>query len=108
MNRCPTCEIKTSQDRDPTVRVPRPASNWIVNNSCPDKNKHTAREHTTSLCCCTDCQSRCYRCEHALVNRKREIRNIACLLGQYASETNIVKITNEPASGLGEGKRVSE
>lgn len=102
-----TCEIETTQDEDPTIGVPGPARNGIIDNGCPDKDEDTAWEHASSLCCGANSKRGCNCSEHTLENSEGKIRNIACLLSQHTSETDVVKVANERAGRPGECEWVS-
>lgn len=97
-----TREIETSQDEDPTVGVPSPARDGIVYNGGPDKDKDTTWKHASSLCGGADSKCRCNCSEHTLEDSEGKIWNIAGLLCQHTSETEVVKVAYERAGSLGE------
>lgn len=49
VHRRSTGEIETTHHVNPSVRIPRPAGNRIVDDRRPNEHKDDAREHTTSL-----------------------------------------------------------
>jgi len=104
VDRSTSCEIKTSQDKDPTLGVPGPACDGIVDNRCPDEDEDTAWEHASALCCSANGKCGCNCSEHTLEDCEGEIRDIAGLLSQNAFETDVVEITNERTGIPGEGE----
>ena len=91
VDRRASCKVETTHTVGPSVRVPVPACDGVVNNRRPDEHEDHARKHATTLGDCTngngnptatsasrrvqntnnlrDC------CKHALVYREQEIRN---------------------------------
>jgi hypothetical protein len=100
-------EIESAQLVDPTVGVPRPAGNGIIDNGCPDKDEDDGRKHTTTLGDSANGESRGNSSEHTLENGKEKIGNVAGFLGKNTLETKVVEISNEFAPGPGKGKRIT-
>lgn len=104
VDRSTTGEIETSENKHPTVCVPRPTGNGIIDESCPHEDEDAAREHASAFRGSADgkCGSNCG--EHTLEDGEGEIRDVAGLLCQNAVETKVVEITDERTGGLGESK----
>ena len=49
MNRSTSCKIKATNDAAPTIGVPRPAGNRVVDDGGPDEHKDEAGEHAATL-----------------------------------------------------------
>ena len=107
MDRSTTSEIETAQLVYPTIGIPSPAGNGIVDDRCPDKDENDAREHATTLSYSADGESRSDGSEHTLENCEEKIGNIAALLSQNTLETEVIEVTDEFVGGLGEGKRIT-
>jgi len=80
VDRSTTGEIETSENKHPTVWVPCPAGDGIIDNGCPYEDEDAARKHSSSFSGSADgkCGSNC--CEHTLEDGEGEIRNVTGLL----------------------------
>lgn len=102
-----TGEIETSENKHPTVCVPCPAGDGIVDEGGPDEDEDTARKHASSFRGGADSEGGGNCREHTLENSEGEIRNIAGLLCQNTLETEVVEVTDEGTRSLGEGEGIS-
>jgi hypothetical protein len=104
VDRSTTGEIETSENKHPTVWVPRPTGNGIIDDSCPHEDEDAAREHASAFRSSANgkCGSNCG--EHTLEDGEGEIRDVAGLLCQNAVETKVLEIANERTGGVGESK----
>lgn len=73
---CSTCEIKASMLVRPTVGVPGPASNGIINDCRPDKNEHYGRTETPVFCKGTNGEHGRDSGEHELVDAEHQGRDL--------------------------------
>ena len=57
MHRCAASKVESTHRCYPPVRIPRPASDRVVDECSPDKHEDNAGEHTASLRNSTDGES---------------------------------------------------
>jgi hypothetical protein len=97
MHRGAACKIETPHLVDPTIRIPSPACDRVVNEGCPYKYKNHAWEHSTALRSSADSQGGSNGSKHALKDRVREIADIHSGLSEDAFEAKVLKITDKLA-----------
>ena len=83
-------KVETAQLVYPTVGVPCPAGNRVINDCGPDKDEDHARKHATTFSGCTNCECRGDSREHTLEDRKKEIGDVSTLLSEDSLETEVV------------------
>lgn len=55
VDRGSTSKVETAEDERPTVGVPGPAGDWVVDDCGPDEHKGKERAKATAFGNCTDC-----------------------------------------------------
>src|SRR5271170_7220912 len=100
MHRCATSKIQSTHLRYPTVWIPCPTRNRIVDKCCPYEDEYHARKHATSFGSRADGQRGSYRREHTLEDTESEFGDSHCWLRQHVHESDILKIADEFPSGF--------
>lgn len=110
VDRGATSKVKTTHVEGPAGAVPGPASNGIVDDGGPDEGEDHGGQDATTLGGSTDGEGNGDGGEHALVNGKHEIRNLAGSDRggtENIAETNVAQVTDELAGGVREGEGIA-
>jgi len=105
VDRGTSSEIKTSHKVRPTVSVPGPASNGIIDDGGPDEDKDNHRKNTSTLGSSTNSKSRGNGSKHALVNSKDQIGDLGTAnrgIAKDTSEEGVIKVTDELSTSFTE------
>lgn len=110
MDRGATGKVKTTHVEGPAGAVPGPASNGIIDDGGPDEGEDHGGQDATTLSGSTNGEGNGDGGEHALVNSKHEIGDLARSDRggtENIAESNVAQVTNELAGGVGEGEGIA-
>lgn len=69
---CATGEVKAAHDECPSIRIPRPASNGVVDECRPQEGEHNRGPETSALSDCAKCEYGGDGGEHQLEDTERD------------------------------------
>lgn len=130
-----TGKVETSELVGPSVGVPGPVGNRVVDDCRPDKHKDNGGEHSAAISCGTDSEGRTVSVrlcqhfrfpkafllrntrsdirdgsEHALEQAEQQVRDLCAShtgLAQHIHETKVGQITDKGATSMTEGQAVT-
>ena len=76
VDRSASCVIKRGQVEEPSVGVPGPAGDRVVDDGGPDEHEDDAGQHAAALGDGSDGQGYCYASEHSLVDGEEEVGDL--------------------------------
>jgi len=77
VDRAATGKVEVAEGEEPTVGIPRPISNRVIDDSSPDEDENTGRQHTPTVRDGADGESRRDGSEHALEQAEEDVGNPA-------------------------------
>lgn len=100
-----TSEIQAAHDQTPSVRIPGPAGDDVVDQCAPDEGEDDHWHDSSSLRRCSQCQRWCYGGEHALINGEKESRDgwSRFRLVEHVHEKGVVQVADEGVTSMAEG-----
>ena len=100
-------KIKTTENINPTIGIPCPTGDRIVDNGCPDEDEDDTRKHATAFSSSANCESWSDGSEHTLENGECQVGDVSSLLSQNTFISKVLEIADERAGSVGEGKGIT-